>query len=408
MTPLADAVRPAALDEICGQTHLFAPESPLRRILESGHLPNLVFYGPPGTGKTTAAEIIAKNAGKQFYKLNATASSVAELRDALGASNTLAAFAGTLLYIDEIQYFNKKQQQSLLEYLEDGRVTMVCSTTENPHFALYPALLSRCACFEFKPLSPGEMISALRRGFVRLTQDYGAKKREDGLFEQISRACGGDLRRALLLLENVYFASGEMLGVQTVSQLAQNAAAYGGGDENYDLLSALQKSIRGSDPDAAVFYLARLLEGGGIASACRRLVVIASEDVGLAFSNAAVVTQACVESALRVGMPEAAIPLAHAAVLLAVSPKSNSAHAAYGLASRDVKDGRGKTPPPTLVNRENGADSHTSYLYPHDYPGHYVAQDYLPDDIKDRVYFHFGDNKTEKSAKAYWDKIKGK
>ncbi len=407
MMPLADVMRPASFDEICGQAPLFAKNAPLRVIIESGHLPNLVFYGPPGTGKTTAADIVARMTNRQFYKINATTSSVAEVRDALNASNTLAAFDGTLLYIDEIQYFNKKQQQSLLEYLEDGRVTLVCSTTENPYFALYPALLSRCACFEFKPLAPEEIVPAINRGFARLCGDYGEKVAEDGLFLSIARACGGDVRRALTTLENTYFASAEVLDIKTASQLSQKASSYNsGGDENYDLLSALQKSIRGSDPDAAVFYLARLLEGGGIASACRRLAVIASEDVGLAFSNAAVVTTACVESALRVGMPEAAIPLAHAVVLLATSPKSNAAYIAYVSAAEDVKNGKGSAVPPHISNRTNGPDSKTPYLYPHDYPDHYVVQQYLPDDLKDRVYYRYGENKAEKAAEEYWKKVK--
>lgn len=407
--PLADIVRPSTLDEICGQGHLFSKNSPLRRLIESEHLPSLVFFGPPGTGKTTAADIIAKRTNKQFFKINATTSSVAELRDALTASNTLSAFNGTLIYIDEIQYFNKKQQQALLEYLEDGRVTLISSTTENPYFVLYPAFLSRCACFEFKPLTPKEIVPAIQRGFLYLYKTYGEKETEEGLFESISATCGGDVRKALTVLENTYFASGQRLEIKVASQLSQKSTGYDSdGDGHYDLLSALQKSIRGSDPDGAVFYLARILEGGGLMSACRRLIIIASEDIGLAHSNAAVVVNACVDSALKTGMPEAAIPLAHATVMLATLPKSNSAYLAYAKAAEDARNGLGKVVPPHISNKTNSSDSKTPYIYPHDFPDHYVSQRYLPDDIKDRVYYIYGDNKAEKAAEEYWKKIKEK
>ena len=308
--PLADIVRPATLDEICGQRHLFGKNSPLRRLVESEHIPSLVFYGPPGTGKTTAADIISKLSNKQFFKINATTSSVAELRDALNASDTLSAFNGTLIYIDEIQYFNKKQQQALLEYMEDGRITLICSTTENPYFVLYPAFLSRCACFEFKPLSPEEIVPALKRGFSYLCENYGKKEMEENFSAAVASTCGGDVRKALTVLENTYFACVDKLEIKIASQISQKSTGYDSdGDGHYDLLSALQKSIRGSDPDAAVFYLARILEGGGLLSACRRLMVIASEDIGLAHSNAAVVVSACVDSALKTDAAGVCSPL---------------------------------------------------------------------------------------------------
>ncbi|NLN54970.1 MAG: replication-associated recombination protein A [Clostridiales bacterium] len=405
--PLADIVRPATLDEICGQRHLFGKNSPLRRLVESEHIPSLVFYGPPGTGKTTAADIISKLSNKQFFKINATTSSVAELRDALNASDTLSAFNGTLIYIDEIQYFNKKQQQALLEYMEDGRITLICSTTENPYFVLYPAFLSRCACFEFKPLSPEEIVPALKRGFSYLCENYGKKEMEENFSAAVASTCGGDVRKALTVLENTYFACVDKLEIKIASQISQKSTGYDSdGDGHYDLLSALQKSIRGSDPDAAVFYLARILEGGGLLSACRRLMVIASEDIGLAHSNAAVVVSACVDSALKTGMPEASVPLAHATVMLATLPKSNSAYIAYAKAAEDARNGLGKVVPPHISNKTNSPDSKTPYLYPHDYTNHYVPQQYLPEDIKDRKYYTYGDSKAEKAAEEYWKKIK--
>lgn len=407
--PLADIMRPKTLDEICGQKHLFSKDSPLRRIIDSGEIPSMVFFGPPGTGKTTAADIIAKLTGRQFFRINATTSSVAEVKDALAASESLAAFSGTLIYIDEIQYFNKKQQQSLLEYMEDGRVTLICSTTENPYFALYPAFLSRAVCFEFKSLSAQDVLPAVERAFAYLCATYGEKKAEDGLFEAIAGTCGGDVRKALTVLESTYFGSGEVADKATAAQLSQKNTGYDAdGDGHYDLLSALQKSIRGSDPDAAVFYLARILEGGGLISACRRLMIMASEDVGLAHSQACVVVNACVEAALKTGMPEAAIPLSHAAVLLAISPKSNAAYMAYAAAAEDAKAGKGAVVPKHISNKTNGPDSATPYKYPHSYPDHWVDQQYLPDDIKNKKYFEFGESKAEKTAAEYWRRIKEK
>ncbi len=405
--PLADTMRPKTLDEICGQSHLFSRTSPLRRMIEAGHIPSLVFYGPPGTGKTTAADIISRLQNKQFFKINATTASLSDVRDALDASETLASFSGTVIYIDEIQYFNKKQQQSLLEYMEDGRITLICSTTENPYFALYPAFLSRCACFEFKPLRPGEIIPALERGFNYLCGTYGEKTTEDGLLEMVASTCGGDVRKALTLLENTYFACDATLDRKTADSLAQKSTGYDSdGDGHFDLLSALQKSVRGSDPDAAMFYLARILEGGGLLSACRRMMVMASEDIGLADSSVAVTVNACVDSAMKTGMPEAAVPLSHAAALMAVSPKSNAAHIAYEKAAEDARNGLGAKVPPNVCNKTNGSDSATPYLYPHDYPNHWVKAQYLPDDVKNKTYFTYGDSRFERAAKEYWEKIK--
>lgn len=410
--PLADAIRPRTLDEVCGQKHLLAKGAPLRRIIESGHVPSLIFYGPPGTGKTTLADILAAITNKQFFRLNATTASLSDVKDALDASGTLAGMGGTLLYIDELQYFNKRQQQSLLEYMEDGRVTLVGSTTENPYFAIYGAILSRATVFEFRPLTPEDIMPALRRGMEYLCAEYGAKDCDDSVLSAIAGYSGGDVRKALTALENTYYASGSALDRETALQLTQRSGMRfdKDGNEHYDLLSAFQKSIRGSDENAAIFYLARLLEGGDLLSPCRRLLVIASEDIGLAYPQAAAITNACVESALKLGLPEAAIPLSEAVVMLATAPKSNSAYMAYANAKADIDAGRGTNIPTHLRDKTTPSDSvkAAKYIYPHGHPNNYVKQQYLPDDLTDRRYYTYGDNKQEKAAEEYWRRIKDK
>lgn len=314
--PLAEKIRPKTFDEVVGQRHLLAPGAPLRRILESGHLPSMVFHGPSGTGKTTVADIIARQAGLFLVKLNATVASLSDVRAALDSSATLDGLGGVLLYIDEIQYFNKKQQQSLLEYVEDGRVTLICATTENPFYTLYGALLSRSTAFEFKAVERSEIVPALRRALEALCAEAGVEKRaEDGALETMAAACGGDVRKAINTLENVYYASDDVLTVSLANELSQRSSLRfdRADDGHYDLLSALQKSIRGSDVNAALYYLACLLEGGDLLSPCRRLLVMASEDIGLAYPMAAVIVKSCVDSAMQLGLPEAKIPLSHAA-----------------------------------------------------------------------------------------------
>lgn len=410
--PLADAIRPRTLDEVCGQKHLLAKGAPLRRIIESGHVPSLIFYGPPGTGKTTLADILAAITNKQFFRLNATTASLSDVKDALDASGTLAGMGGTLLYIDELQYFNKRQQQSLLEYMEDGRVTLVGSTTENPYFAIYGAILSRATVFEFRPLTPEDIMPALRRGMEYLCAEYGAKDCDDSVLSAIAGYSGGDVRKALTALENTYYASGSALDRETALQLTQRSGMRfdKDGNEHYDLLSAFQKSIRGSDENAAIFYLARLLEGGDLLSPCRRLLVIASEDIGLAYPQAAAITNACVESALKLGLSEAAIPLSEAVIMLATAPKSNSAYMAYANAKVDIDAGMGANVPTHLRDKTTPSDSvkAAKYIYPHGHPNNYVKQQYLPDDLTDRRYYTYGDNKQEKAAEEYWRRIKDK
>ena len=405
LQPLADRVRPETVDDIAGQAHLFGTNGILRRMLTRGVIPSMIFFGPPGCGKTTAAGVIAKASGKTLYKLNATTASLSDIRDVAKETDSILGIGGVLLYLDEIQYFNKKQQQSLLEYLEDGRITLIASTTENPYYYIYDALLSRCSVFEFKHVSPADIAKRLDDVIVRYYPDL---RLDDGVIDDIAHASGGDVRRALTMLEVAEGAADidedGTRHIRSVKEFIPSVAQSGfdrDGDIHYDLLSGLQKSIRGSDPDAAVFYLARLLQGGDLISPCRRLMVIASEDIGAAYPMAAVITRACVESAKELGLPEARIPLANAAVMLATAPKSNSAYNAINAAAADIERGMGAEIPNHLRSPK-----FKGYQYPHDYPNHWVKQQYLPDDIKDRTYYEYGENKTEQAAKAYWDKIK--
>ena len=422
MTPLADRLRPRTLADMCGQQHLLGPGRAFRRALEKGRVPNMIFYGPPGVGKTTVARILAAQSKMRLFQLNGTSAGTGDIKQVLGEVGTLGAVGGILLYLDEIQYLNKKQQQSLLECLEDGSVTLIASTTENPAFYIYSALLSRCSVFEFKPLAPEDILAGMHRALARLAagedgQPPLAVAPEAGALETISRAAGGDMRKALGCLEFALAAAEEEGGALALTaDLAAQVSERAGvrhdksGDEHYDCISALQKSIRGSDPDAAVHYLARILEGGDLLSACRRLLVIAAEDVGLAYPLAIAVTKACVDSALQLGLPEGRIPLADAAILLATAPKSNSGEAAINAAAADIRAGRTGPVPRQLQNKHyDGADAAVKgqhYLYPHDYPNHWVAQQYLPDAIAGAVYYRPGPNKTEQAAQAYWQKIK--
>ena len=404
--PLADRIRPTSLDEVVGQKHLVGENGILRRLLESGRIPNMIFSGPPGTGKTTCANIIAKASGMRLVKLNATTASLSDIRDVTASTDGLFASDGVLLYLDEIQYFNKKQQQSLLEFLEDGRITMIASTTENPYLYIYNSILSRSSVFTFTEVSADECVPALRRALNCLNETFSGKTTaSDETLKNIALAGGGDVRMAISLLENAYYLAGDEITDAVINRLAPQLSYRFDkqGDVHYDLLSCLQKSIRGSDPDAAIFYLAKLLSGGDLISACRRLQVIASEDIGLAYPMAAVVTRACVESARDLGLPEAAIPLSHATVLLATAPKSNSANAAYEAAVKDLEKGLGLACPEHLA-----APLFKGYLYPHDFPGHWVEQQYLPNDLVGRKYYEYGENRTEQAAKEYAEKIKGK
>ncbi len=419
-SPLADRIRPMTLDESVGQKHLLSQGAPLRNIIESGIIPNLIFYGPSGTGKTTVANIIAAATNKKLCKLNGTNASIADVRDVVAQIDTIAAPNGILLYLDEIQYFNKKQQQSLLEYIENGSITLIASTTENPYFYIYSAVLSRCTVFEFKAVSPEEAVPAIERAFNFMARDMKCEfDVEDGVVKHISYACGGDVRKSintveLLCLSSVMPRPGEkrIITIENAKLLSQKTSMKydRDGDEHYDLLSAFQKSMRGSDPDAAVHYLARILAAGDLPSACRRLMVCACEDVGLAYPMIIPIVKAAVDIALQVGLPEARIPLADAVILVATSPKSNSGYNAVNNAMSDIEKGKYGPIPRQLQNKHfDGEDAEVKgqfYEYPHDYPHHWIKQQYLPDILSDTVYYEYGKNKTEQATKEYWDKIK--
>ncbi len=416
-SPLADRLRPVNIDEVAGQHHLLSSGKVLRRIIDSGEIPNLIFYGPSGVGKTTVANIIAQKTGKKLYYLNATVCSTQDIKDIIASLDTLECAGGVLLYLDEIQYFNKKQQQILLSYIENGDITLIASTTENPFFYVYNAILSRSTVFEFKTLSKEDIGSLLDRALLLLSKDDNKSYRfEDGVREKIATSAGGDVRRALNMLElcllSLKYDGSEEITDEIAEQLLENnSVRYDReGDEHYDLLSAYQKSMRGSDPDAAVYYLARILAAGDLPSACRRLMVCACEDVGLAYPQIIPIVKAAIDAAMFVGLPEARIPLADAVILVATSPKSNSGEMAIDAAMYDVEHGIGGDIPRQLQNKHfDGEDAVVKgqhYLYPHSYPNHYVKQQYLPDNIKNKKYYTYGDNKNEQKFKEYNDKIK--
>ena len=418
MRPLADEIRPLDLDEVVGQKHILGPGGLLRRVIESGNIPNMVFYGPSGTGKTTVANIIARRTDRTLRRLNATNASLSDVKGIIGELDTLLTPGGVLLYLDEIQYFNKKQQQSLLEFIEDGRITLIASTTENPYFYVYNALLSRSSVFEFKPVPPSAVVTAVERAVKKACEAEGVTAElEPGVAGRLASGCGGDVRKAINGVE-LLFAAAPRVGGKVVLSLADAEAATAKssmhydreGDEHFDAVSALMKSLRGSDPDAALHYLSRLLEAGDLIGAIRRLLCSASEDIGLAYPQAVSIVKACCDNALQLGLPEARLPLAQAAILLATAPKSNSVVMAIDAAMADVRKGKYGPPPRELQNvHADGAgfEREQGYLYPHDFPNHWVRQQYLPDALLGTVYYRPGGNKNEQAAKRYWEQVKG-
>ncbi len=417
-SPLADKIRPQDISEVVGQKHLLSEGKALRRIIDSGKVPNMIFYGPSGVGKTTVARIIAKNSGMRLHKLNATTASTNDIKDIVSEVGTMLSSNGILLYLDEIQYFNKKQQQILLEYIESGLITLIASTTENPYFYVYNAILSRSTVFEFKEVSPEDVIPAIKRAGFLAAEEYGTEiELTDEVVKKIAYGCGGDVRKSINAVELAVLASykpGEKIIIshEIADELAQKSAMRydRDGDEHYDIVSAYQKSMRGSDPDAALHYLARLLEAGDLLSACRRLMVCACEDVGLAYPQIIPIVKAAVDAANMLGLPEARLPLADAVILVCTCPKSNSAHDAIAAAMADIKAGNIGPIPRQLQNKHfDGEDAEVkgqNYLYPHVYPDHYVRQQYLPDNLQNAKYYEYGDNKSEQSFKTYWDAVK--
>ena len=422
MKPLADLVRPTELDEVCGQEHILGKNKILDRIIKSGHISNMIFYGPPGTGKTTVANIIARKAGKRFYKLNATNASLKDIQDITKELDTFLGMNGVVLYLDEIQNFNKKQQQSLLEYIEDGRITLIASTTENPYFYIFKAILSRSTIFEFKPVGEEDIKKALDRAINLRSKEFNeiSIKVTKEAIEYLAAYCNGDVRKALNGLEVALNSTKPnddkeiVIDLEVVKDSTQSKviAFDMDGDAHYDILSAFQKSIRGSDADAAIHYLARLIKGGDLISICRRLQVIAAEDIGLAYPQAALIVKSLVDSARELGFPEARIPLAEATILLATSPKSTSSYVAINRALADLENMTIDDIPRHLKDAHYGGASKMGRgvedKYPHAYENHYVKQQYLPDNIKNKVYYEYGDNKMEKTTKEYWNRVKGK
>lgn len=419
MNPLANKIRPKNLGEVIGQKHLLGEGKILQDMISSGHLMNMIFYGPPGTGKTTVANIIASATGKKFYKLNATTDSLKDIKEIIKDLNTIMGYNGVILYIDEIHHFTKRIQQSLLEFIENGQITLIGSTTENPYFYIFKAILSRSIVLEFKKLTKEDVVQGLKRALELIKDDLPGKviSYDETALDSMGELCEGDLRRALNILELILYSNSMKeneihITINSIEKFSQKKILNydRDGDSHYDILSAFQKSIRGSDANAAILYLGMLIKAGDLPSICRRLLVIASEDVGLAYPQAISIVKSCIDAALQFGFPEARIPLAEAVILLATAPKSNSAILAIDSALKDLETlDVGEIPLYLKDGHYEGAKvlgRMQNYKYPHNYKNNYIEQQYLPDNVKMKQYYSFGNNKMEQISKVYWDKIK--
>ena len=413
MQTLADKFRPKCIDDIVGQEHILGQGKVLRRLIENKISNNLILFGPPGIGKTTIATLLAQASKKKLFKLNGTTASVKDIQEIAKTLDTLEGYNGVVLYFDEIHAFSKSRQSSILSYLETGEITLIASTTENPYHFIHPAILSRCMVFELKPISNDDIIKRLKVCINKANDSWRRVSCDDDALKYIANISNGDLRKAIGILELIINSSiiEELhIDVDIVKEVSQKNISMNKSDY-YDWISMLQKSIRGSNVDSSLLALAYLLKNGFLEDVIRRLLVVLSEDIGLAMGSMYSTAFSLLNAAKMVGMPEAQIILSHAVILLATSPKSNSAYTAIKAAMDDIENiNIGDIQPYLRDAHYSGAEKLgiRGYKYPHDYPNNYVKQEYMPENLKGRVYYYPGNNKYENAIKEYWEKIKNK